>query len=179
MSSGLVESNTSHTVSARRNSAAGVVAAKENIKRRPSLSRRALTEAALSPAFISAGGSGGAARSILGGAGGGATGVSLAAGAGFGISAAADGGGAASGLISIWASLANFSEVTGGTGAISLGCCDITGAVVPGAAATGAPDTVAFAAAAAGEAGAAACAASAAASSAGGFSACWKATSTM
>ena len=42
--SALVRSNTSHTVSARRNSAAGVGAAKENVTRRPSLSRRASTE---------------------------------------------------------------------------------------------------------------------------------------
>ena len=42
-----MESNTSHTVSARRNNAAGVAAAKENIRCRPSLSRLALTEAGL------------------------------------------------------------------------------------------------------------------------------------
>ena len=44
---GVVWSNTSHTVSARRNSAAGVGAAKENVTRRASLSRLASTEADL------------------------------------------------------------------------------------------------------------------------------------
>ena len=44
---GAVWSNTSHTVSARRNSAAGVGAAKVNVMRRASLSRLASTEAAL------------------------------------------------------------------------------------------------------------------------------------
>ena len=53
---GLVWSNTSHTVSARRNSAAGVGAAKENVTRRPSLSRLASTVAALSLAPLSGGG---------------------------------------------------------------------------------------------------------------------------
>ena len=43
-----MESNTSHTVSARRNSAAGVAVAKENVTRSPSLSRLASTEASLS-----------------------------------------------------------------------------------------------------------------------------------
>ena len=44
ISIGFMESNTSHTVSARRNSAAGVAAAKANVRRRPSLSRLALTD---------------------------------------------------------------------------------------------------------------------------------------
>src|SRR5712672_2407811 len=56
ISIGRVESNTSHTVSARRNSAAGVVSAKENITRRPSLSRLALTQAVLSAAPFACGG---------------------------------------------------------------------------------------------------------------------------
>ena len=42
-SSGAVESNTSQTVSPRRNEAAGVGAAKEKVRRRPSLSRQAST----------------------------------------------------------------------------------------------------------------------------------------
>ena len=46
-----VESNTSHTVSARRNNAAGVAASKENVRCRPSLFRFASTLAALSPAL--------------------------------------------------------------------------------------------------------------------------------
>src|SRR5258705_12256725 len=50
ISSGFGESNTSHTVSARRKNAAGVAVAKENIRCRPSLSRLALTGAALSAA---------------------------------------------------------------------------------------------------------------------------------
>ncbi len=52
-------SNTSQTVSARRNSAAGVGASKPNVTCRPSLSRTALTTAALSPVDISADGAGG------------------------------------------------------------------------------------------------------------------------
>ena len=51
---GPVWSNTSHTVSARRNMAAGAGAAKENITRRPSLSRLASTEAAAGSAFFGA-----------------------------------------------------------------------------------------------------------------------------
>src|SRR5207244_6182793 len=50
MLTGFAESNTSHTVSARRNKAAGVVAAKEKVTRSPSASRWAATDAALSPA---------------------------------------------------------------------------------------------------------------------------------
>ena len=64
---GFVESNSSHTVSARRNNAAGVAAGNENVTRRPSLSRLAITPAGLSADLISAGGAGGAIG-IFGGA---------------------------------------------------------------------------------------------------------------
>src|SRR6202011_2902345 len=52
ISTGLVESNTSHTVSARRNKAAGVAAEKEKLRVRPSLPRLASTAAPPSPAPI-------------------------------------------------------------------------------------------------------------------------------
>src|SRR5829696_10548506 len=56
ISIGLAWSNTSHTVSARRNSAAGVGVAKENVTRTPSLSRLASTVAVLSLASLSGAG---------------------------------------------------------------------------------------------------------------------------
>src|SRR5258708_23997916 len=56
ISIGFSESNTSHTVAARRNMAAGVAAAKENVRLRPSLLRVASTGAAPSPAAVAGGG---------------------------------------------------------------------------------------------------------------------------
>jgi hypothetical protein len=53
---GLVESNTSQTVSARRNSAAGVGVPNESVTRSPTLSRRASTVAGFSLARLSAAG---------------------------------------------------------------------------------------------------------------------------
>src|SRR5450631_785078 len=109
ISIGFVESNTSHTVSARRNNAAGVAAAKENVRLRPSLLRLASTDAALSPAtlggggLVSAGGSD-AARVIF-----------------CGIAAAGGIFAAASGLISIFACVAIASDVGG---VISPDCPD-------------------------------------------------------
>ena len=101
---GLVESNSSHTVSARRNNAAGVAAGNENVRRRPSLSRLAFTLAGLPSDLISAGGAG-ATRGAFGGASATAAGGSFAAGAASGFSGGASaaaagrsfGGGAAGG----------------------------------------------------------------------------------
>src|SRR3954447_13672300 len=70
ISTGFGESNTSQTVSARRNNAAGVAAAKANVNRRPSLSRLALTEAA--PSLTLLGGS-----ALIVGGGSGAAGVAF------------------------------------------------------------------------------------------------------
>src|SRR5450432_1549371 len=53
-STGLVVSNNSHTASARRNNAAGVMVVNPNVRCSPSLSRRALTMAAL-PADLASG----------------------------------------------------------------------------------------------------------------------------
>src|SRR5712671_4845412 len=118
-SKGFKESNTSHTVSARRNNAAGVAVAKENFRRRPSLSRMATTGAAPSPAFVSGGGSG-TATAIFGGASG-----------------AGDSFGAASGLISILACSAISSDV-GGAIAPEFHDGELSLAGLSGAAATGA-----------------------------------------
>src|SRR5258708_443615 len=81
ISNGVAESNTSQTASARRNNAAGVAAAKENVRLRPSLLRLASTEAALSPATVAggdriSGGGSDAARVVFCAAG--AAGISLA-----------------------------------------------------------------------------------------------------
>src|ERR1700733_6131263 len=103
---GLLVSNSSHTVSARRNNAAGVTAANANVKCRPSLSRRALTLALLpmdldsaaldsgaldSGAFDSATldsrGASEATGDILGAALAAGAGISFAAGSGIGASA--------------------------------------------------------------------------------------------
>src|SRR5882757_5063051 len=89
MSKGFKESNTSQTVSARRNNAAGVAVAKENFRRRPSMSRMATTGAAPSPAFVSGGGSD-AATATFGGASTAGAVVSLAGRAGIGGSGAGD-----------------------------------------------------------------------------------------
>src|SRR5450631_323791 len=183
---GFVESNTSQTVSARRNNAAGVAVAKVNFRRRPSLSRWASTEAAPSPAFASGAGAGGggsgAATAIFGstsvagvftGTGASATGaaISFDGGTGAAISGAGDGFGADPGLISMLACSAKVSEV-GGTippafhnGEVSLaGFSAAEGAAAAGAAAIGAG----------------ACDASAAGNrTVDGFSVCWKPTSIM
>src|SRR5450631_1534606 len=123
ISIGFVESNTSHTVSARRNNAAGVAAAKENVRLRPSLLRLASTEAALSPAtlggggLVSAGGSDAARVIFCGIAAAGAgiaaagAGISFAGCSGVGVSGAGGIFAAASGLISIFAYLAIASDV--------------------------------------------------------------------
>src|SRR5712664_1384133 len=152
MSKGFKESNTSQTVSARRNNAVGVAVAKENFRRRPSLSRMAITGAAPSPAFVSGGGSG-AATTIFGGASAAGAAVSLAGRAGIGGSGAGDSFGAASGLISILACSAIISDV-GGTiapdfhdGEVSL---EVSLAGLSGTAATGARGAGACEASAAG-----------------------------
>src|SRR3954453_24016489 len=129
ISTGFAASNTSHTVSARRNNAAGVAAAKENVRRRPSLSRVALTGAALSPALVDGGdlvaGSGwGAARVVFGGTSAEAAGTSFCDRADTGVSDAGDIVGAASGLISIFACCAKVSDVGA---AISPDCRDAGG----------------------------------------------------
>ena len=184
ISSGSTESNTSHAVSARRNNAAGVAVAKKNIRRRPSLSRLALTEAPLSAALACGSGSG-AARVMFGGACAAAGGISFDGGAGIGVSGAGDSIGASMGLISIFACCAKLSD-TGG--AISPDCCDAGRGLAgfsdaPGAIAAAAPETGAAGAGAAdsgaadaGATDAGACEASGVGeASAGGFSACWKA----
>src|ERR1700730_1350179 len=209
ISSGFVASNTSHTVSARRNKAAGVAVAKENISRSPSLSRLAFTNAPPSAAFAAGCGSE-TVDIIFGGAGaagaglcfagaaisfGGAAGAAASfAGASF-AGASFDGGevtgvsgagcifAAASGLISILACLAIISDVGA---AISLagrkaGAASTGFSGAAGAVAAGAA-AACIAGAAAADAGAAdagACEASAVGGSADGFSDCWKATSTM
>src|ERR1700737_5106900 len=81
ISIGLTESNTSHTVSARRNNAAGVAAAKENVRLRPSLLRLAATAPSPAPVagagdLVSAAGSD-AAGGIFGGISAGGVGVSF------------------------------------------------------------------------------------------------------
>ena len=86
---GSAESNTSHTVSARRNNAAGVAAAKENVRFRPSLVRVAPATAAPSPAPAAGGGlvsacGSGAAAVIFCGISTAAAGISFAEGSGFG-----------------------------------------------------------------------------------------------
>src|SRR6266481_5058183 len=136
MSKGFKESNTSHTVSARRNNAAGVAVAKENFRRRPSLSRMATTGAAPSPAFVSGGGSD-AATATFGGASAAGAVVSLAERAGIGGSGAGDSFGAASGLISILACSAISSDV-GGAIAPEFHDGELSLAGLSGAAATGA-----------------------------------------
>ena len=130
ISTGFVESNTSHTASARRNRAAGVPVAKENFRRRPSLSRVATTEAALSPTLASGGGSDTAAAFGGGSVTAAFAGVSAAGaivsfddgssnngsfndGAGIGGSGAGFVCGAVSGLISMLACSAMVSEVGG------------------------------------------------------------------
>src|ERR1700680_361414 len=124
---GFKQSNTSHTVSARRNTAAGVTVPKETFRRRPSLSRWAVTEAAPSPAFASGGGGSGAATMIFGatsakgvaigvlaGTSAACAAISLAGRAGAAVSGAGDAFGADPGLISILACSAVVSE-GGGT----------------------------------------------------------------
>jgi len=182
-------------LSARRNSAAGVGALKENVTRKPSLSRLASTEPsaggpdATGVIFFGGSAAAGAASICSVGCAGfavstGCSGFSAAAtifspaagfsaaGAGFSaIGAVISVAGGASvgcpGLISILACSAIISEVTG---ASSAGCC-------------GGIDALAALSrerrdGAAGLAGAGACAAAGAfASAKAGFSACWKATS--
>src|SRR5258705_10461655 len=116
ISSGFGESNTSHTVSARRKNAAGVAVAKENISRRPSLSRLALTGAALSAALACGGGSG-AASVMFGGACAAGAGISFVGGAAIVVSSVCT----STGLTSI---LACCAKLSGAGGAISPDCCD-------------------------------------------------------
>src|ERR1700733_13306955 len=125
MSIGFVASNNSHTVSARRNIAAGVIAENANVRCSPSLSRRAVTTAALPLALASGGAllassgalfaSGGAfapggalgvTAVIFGGAMAVGAGVSLAGGSG--ICASAAGAGA-----SVYASLGGCAGICG------------------------------------------------------------------
>src|SRR6202035_5465053 len=180
ISIGLLESNTSHTVSARRNNAAGVGAAKSNIRRRAAPSRRALTEAALSAAATAggeltacggvtacgglaagggstAGGGSDAERLIFAGTSAAGVGISFGAASGFGASGTGGSFAAASGLISMLACSAIISDV-GGT--ISPGCregdaasacfSEAAGAVATGAAGVGPADAAACEASAAG-----------------------------
>src|SRR4030088_261784 len=165
ISIGLVVSNTSHTVSARRNNAAGVAAAKENVRLRPSLIPLASTPPS---ALVSAAGSD-ALRVIFGGISAGGAGVPSDERADIGVGDSGAGGisGAAAGLVSIFACCAKASDVSG---AISLDCrgtaasAGFSGAA--GAVDTGAVDT-------------GACGASAAGDGRGdGFSGWWEATST-
>src|ERR1700682_4382675 len=149
MSNGFGESNTSHTVSARRNNAAGVAVAKENFRRRPSLSRMATTGTAPSPAFASGGGSD-ATTAIFGGASATGAAASLAGRGGGGGSGVGDSFGAASGLISILACSAIISDVGGviapdfHDGEVSLeislevSLASLSGAAAPGARGAGA-----------------------------------------
>jgi hypothetical protein len=161
---GFLESNSSHTVSARRNNAAGVAAENEKLRRRPSLSRLALTLAALSPDLISGGGGADAARAIFGGTSAAAAGGSFDGGVGIWASDAGGVFGARSGLISILACWASVSDVGG---AISPPC---RGAAAIAAALSDTAGT-------AGTAGAGACEASDIDAGMGAFSACWNATS--
>src|SRR5258706_14427587 len=183
ISIGFTESNTSHTVSARRNNAAGVAVSKENFKRRPSLSRVATTEAELSLTFVS-GGSSGAATTIFGRTSTTGADVSLDGSAGSGVSGAGDIFGAVSGLISMLACSAIVSDV-GGTipptfhnGDVSLaGLSGAAGTAAAGTAGGAAVDTLA---ADGGAAGAGACEASAAGDgSIDGLSVGWKPTAIM
>src|SRR5712671_3302985 len=142
ISSGFGESNTSHTVSARRKNAAGVAVAKENIRCRPSLSRLALTGAALSAALACGGGSD-AAAVRLGGACAAAGGISFDGGAGVDISSVCT----STGLTSIFACCAKLSDDGGaispdccGAGGASAGFSDAPGAVAAGSVAAGAAD---------------------------------------
>src|SRR5258705_4514282 len=168
ISIGFTESNTSQTASARRNNAAGVAVAKENFRRRPSPSRVATTEAALSPAFVSGAGSdaatavfgGGSIPTVFGGSSvaaaidscvdgsvvdGSCVDGSSVDGGGTGASEAGDMFGAVSGLISILACSAMVSDVGGAippdfhNGAASAaGFSGAAGAVGAAAAGTGA-----------------------------------------
>src|SRR6185437_3161065 len=137
---GSAESNTSHTASARRNNAAGVAAAKENVTFRPSPVRVAPATAAPSPApaggggLVSACGSD-AATVIFCGISTAAAGVSVAEGSGLGASEAGIILGAVSGLISMLASLADVSDIGGtispdcrGAGTVAAGVSDAAGA---------------------------------------------------
>src|SRR5882672_310038 len=205
ISIGFEESNTSQTASARRNNAAGVAVAKEKFRRRPSPSRVATTEAALSPAFVSGAGSdaatavfgGGSTTTVFGGSSvagaivscvdGSVVDASCVDGGGTGASEAGDMLGAVSGLISILACSAMVSDVGGAippdfhNGAASAaGFSGAAGAVGAAAAGTGAARAGAAGVAAAGAADTGAREASAAGDgSVNGFSACWKATSIM
>src|SRR6266404_9389816 len=140
ISIGLTESNTSHTVSARRNNAAGVAAAKENVRLRLSPLRVASTVASLAAVgggdLVSAAGSD-AARVVFGGVSAvearlsfvsavGA-GVSFNGGADIGVAVSGAGGvfGTVAGLLSIFACCARVSDVSGAT---SLDCRDVGGA---------------------------------------------------
>src|SRR5229473_3293778 len=151
---GFKESNTSHTVSARRNSAAGVTVPKENFRRRPSLSRWAVTAAAPSPVFASGGGGSGAATATFGAAsaigvfaGTSATGaaISFDGRAGAAVSATGAVFGADPGLISMLACSAMVSEVGGAIPPIfHNGDVSLAGLGAACAAATGAAGTAAI-----------------------------------
>ena len=109
MFTGFAESNTSHTVSARRNNAAGVVPVKEKVTRSPSASRWAATDAACLSAAATAGGLAGAAGVVFGAA---------AAVSAFGASGrAASAAGGCSGT----AAVAGFAGSTGAGGFSAAG----------------------------------------------------------
>src|SRR5262249_35424752 len=102
-------------VSPRRNEAAGVGAPKENVNRRPSLSRQTSTDAALADGFASGGG---AAIIFAGASPAGDCGASAATGfgiSGFGASTIGPGVSAGFGMsAALGASFAAASEVAGG-----------------------------------------------------------------
>src|SRR5437879_6840115 len=164
ISIGFAESNTSHTVAARRNKAADVAAAKENVRLRPSLLRLASTVPSPAPVagggdLVSAAGSD-AAGVIFGGISTAGAGVSFDGGADIGVGVSGAGGifRAAAGLISIFACCAKVSGVGGAispdcrdTGGASAGFSGAAGAVAAGAADTGAAETAACGTSAAGD----------------------------
>src|SRR6202011_1337034 len=110
-----------------------------NIRRRPPLSRLALTVAGLSAVLPAGGGSGGA-RGILGGGSATGGGISSDGRAGVGTSGAGDGFGAGSGLLSPFDCCAALSDAAGANspdcrdaGGASSGFSDAPGSVGAGA----------------------------------------------
>src|SRR5271169_2689844 len=117
---GFVESNISHSVSARRNNAAGVAAGNEKIRCRPSPSRLTLTLAGFASGLLSGGGAGaaGAAIGIFDGA-------SAAAATGiFGSASAA----AAGGIFGGASTAAAGNSLAGGAGICASGSAASFGA---------------------------------------------------
>ena len=144
--------------------------------RQHSVSQRALAPAAIAGGELASAGGSDAAGVIFCGISAVGAGICLEGRSGFGASGTADSFAAASGLIAVFASRANVSDVGG---AISRDCAadgsagfsDAAGAAATRGIGAGAAD------AGAADAGAADAGASDADDSAEGFSACWKATS--